>query len=94
MDLVDARLNDFPVEEVIKCIHIGLLCIQEYAIQRPKMTSIVAALSGQSVSLPAPNSPHFIRNINNFDDYRTLSADNSQNVYTGIRTITNLLPRD
>lgn len=61
MKLTDPTFgNDFPVEEMAKCIHIGLLCVQEDAAKRPRMASIVAALNGESISLPLPTPPRFL----------------------------------
>ena len=39
--------------EVLKCIHVGLLCVQEKPKDRPKMSSIVLMLSGEK---PLPNA--------------------------------------
>ncbi|KAL2931571.1 hypothetical protein RDABS01_036981 [Bienertia sinuspersici] len=58
MDLVDSTLNNcFSKEEALKCIHIGLLCIQENADDRPKMNLIVATLNGQEINIPIQSHP-------------------------------------
>lgn len=58
LDLVDPRLDgNFVSDEVTRCIHIGLLCIQEDAMKRPNMAPIVSALNGHHVVLPEPESP-------------------------------------
>ncbi|KAL5794007.1 hypothetical protein ACOSP7_002601 [Xanthoceras sorbifolium] len=42
MELLDPMLgNQLPKHEVLKCIHIGLLCVQEAAADRPIMSQIV-----------------------------------------------------
>ncbi|KAL9236646.1 hypothetical protein vseg_011288 [Gypsophila vaccaria] len=70
LNLVDTLLGDsYPREEVTKCIHIAILCIQDNAIERPRMASVVAALSGQSISLPMPKAPTF------FGDLKTTVAE-------------------
>ncbi|GMH26898.1 hypothetical protein Nepgr_028741 [Nepenthes gracilis] len=46
-------------EEVIRCIHIGLLCVQENAADRPTMSSVVLMLSGSHFALPQPLQPAF-----------------------------------
>ncbi|XP_021766696.1 putative receptor-like protein kinase At4g00960 [Chenopodium quinoa] len=92
LDLVDTTMDNFPIDEVTKCIHIGLLCIQEEAIARPRMASIVAALNGQSISLPVPKPPHFFGTNNNVEDNEM--QYNFQDVYTGTASITELYPRD
>ena len=57
---MDTTLGEnYPREEVTKCIHISLLCIQENEVERSRMSTIVAALSGQSISLSMPKAPNF-----------------------------------
>uniref|UniRef100_A0A803L1E4 Uncharacterized protein n=1 Tax=Chenopodium quinoa TaxID=63459 RepID=A0A803L1E4_CHEQI len=92
--LVDPSLkNEFSIEEVKICIHIGLLCIQEDATKRPRMTSVVAALNGQSVTLPLPSTPHFlVANVDTDEDQQILH-DHIVHVYTGSKNITELCPR-
>nr|POE70706.1 cysteine-rich receptor-like protein kinase 25 [Quercus suber] len=64
LELLDPTLEGFYlIDEAIKCIHIGLLCVQKDPADRPTMASIVLALNSHSVSLPAPQQPaFFLRN--------------------------------
>lgn len=58
MDFVDSLIPDpYDKEEVIKCIHIGLLCVQEDPADRPTMSSVVSLLSNESPILRIPNRP-------------------------------------
>ncbi|KAK4588157.1 hypothetical protein RGQ29_019234 [Quercus rubra] len=60
LELLDPTLEGFYlIDEAIKCIHIGLLCVQKDPADRPTMASIVLALNSHSVSLPAPQQPAF-----------------------------------
>ncbi|KAI9079149.1 hypothetical protein K1719_038875 [Acacia pycnantha] len=45
--------------EVLRCIHVGLLCLQYHADERPNMTSVVIMLSSEGV-LPEPKEPGFL----------------------------------
>ncbi|KAI4323645.1 hypothetical protein L6164_023234 [Bauhinia variegata] len=45
--------------EVVKCINIGLLCVQEDAADRPSMPNIALMLSSDMVNLPNPKKPAF-----------------------------------
>ncbi|TXG47109.1 hypothetical protein EZV62_026403 [Acer yangbiense] len=45
--------------ELMRYIHIGLLCIQQDPIDRPTMSSIVVMLASDEINLPQPNSPAF-----------------------------------
>ncbi|XP_056686873.1 cysteine-rich receptor-like protein kinase 44 isoform X2 [Spinacia oleracea] len=107
LELVDPSLgNNFLAKEVNMCMHLGLLCIQEDAAKRPRMTSVVAALNGESVTLPSPNAPHlFSASVatdttgSNYDsstvnEHQEIQDDQrNNNVYTGTMNITEVDPR-
>ena len=60
-ELMDQRLlESSKSSEVLKCIIIGLLCVQEDPGDRPTMTNVVLMLSGDIVSLPTPKQPAFV----------------------------------
>ncbi|KAK7312934.1 hypothetical protein VNO77_37199 [Canavalia gladiata] len=60
MKLVDASLGDtFTESEVLRCIHVGLLCAQLHPEDRPYMASVIVMLSSE-VSLPQPKEPGFL----------------------------------
>ncbi|KAM7500910.1 hypothetical protein LguiA_025324 [Lonicera macranthoides] len=61
MNLIDPilRSNLSPIRDIMRCIHIGLLCVQENVAFRPTMASIVLMLSSFSLSLPVPSEPAF-----------------------------------
>ncbi|CAD5326760.1 unnamed protein product [Arabidopsis thaliana] len=46
-------------DEIMKCIHIGLLCVQDNAESRPTMASVVVMLNANSFTLPRPSQPAF-----------------------------------
>ncbi|RWR90872.1 cysteine-rich receptor-like protein kinase 10 isoform X2 [Cinnamomum micranthum f. kanehirae] len=46
--------------EAVRCIQIGLLCVQEDATSRPIMSSVVLMLTNLSFTLPAPSAPFFV----------------------------------
>ncbi|KAF8035772.1 hypothetical protein BT93_C1714 [Corymbia citriodora subsp. variegata] len=61
LQIVDPILNEsYSTNEVIRCIHIGLLCVQNNKEARPTMERVVVMLSGADlVSLPMPKQPPF-----------------------------------
>ncbi|KAJ0966090.1 hypothetical protein J5N97_027228 [Dioscorea zingiberensis] len=69
LELKDPSLGEqVQAEEVLRCIHIGLLCIQEDPIERPTMGSVVLMLRSYSVPLPKPSTPaFFIRSSTNHE---------------------------
>ncbi|XP_061353840.1 cysteine-rich receptor-like protein kinase 44 [Gastrolobium bilobum] len=58
-NIIDPTLNDALRNEIIRCIHIGLLCVQERVANRPKLASVVLMLDSYSSSLPVPLQPAF-----------------------------------
>lgn len=54
-----ALVNDYFMTEVIRCMHIGLLCVQDNPEDRPTMDSVVLMLNDDSISIPVPQRPSF-----------------------------------
>ncbi|KAJ4745395.1 cysteine-rich RECEPTOR-like kinase [Rhynchospora pubera] len=52
-------LLDCPTYEIIRHAHVGLLCVQENPINRPRMSEVVIMLSIDTISLEAPSKPAF-----------------------------------
>ncbi|XP_023542605.1 putative receptor-like protein kinase At4g00960 [Cucurbita pepo subsp. pepo] len=67
LELLDPSLqNNYSRDEVLRCIHIALLCVQDDPSRRPSMASIVLMLNSYSVPLPLPKEPtNFMHNIDN-----------------------------
>ena len=60
MDLMDPTLEgSYQRREVIRCIHIGLLCVQEDPNDRPSMVTVVLMLNSYSVTMSVPRQPAF-----------------------------------
>ncbi|KAL1201621.1 Cysteine-rich receptor-like protein kinase 10 [Cardamine amara subsp. amara] len=58
LEVVDpAIVDNCQRSEVIRCVHIGLLCVQEDAAERPAMSNIVLMLTSNTVTLPVPRQP-------------------------------------
>ncbi|KAF8085880.1 hypothetical protein N665_0643s0009 [Sinapis alba] len=59
-DLIDPGIKeDCNIDEVVRYIHIGLLCVQRNPADRPKMSTIQQMLTTSSISLPVPRPPGF-----------------------------------
>ncbi|MED6173936.1 hypothetical protein PIB30_064403 [Stylosanthes scabra] len=61
LEFVDPVLLESCVccEEVVRCMHIGLVCVQEDPELRPKMSSVVVLLGSEQIALPKPSQPAF-----------------------------------
>ncbi|XP_020233065.1 putative receptor-like protein kinase At4g00960 [Cajanus cajan] len=58
-NVIDPTLNTGSTNEMMRCIHIGLLCVQENLADRPTMASVVLMLNSYSHTLPVPSEPAF-----------------------------------
>lgn len=78
MDLMDQSLVDsFNEIEVLKCINIGLLCVQQDPGDRPTMSNVIIMLASESMPLPTPNQPAFVTRKN----YKTAATASSSSSY-------------
>ncbi|PWA56375.1 cysteine-rich receptor-like protein kinase 8 [Artemisia annua] len=57
--LIDPTLCSTSIREMMRCIHIGLLCVQEDLNDRPTMASVVLMLSSATITLAIPSEPAF-----------------------------------
>lgn len=60
LEIVDSSLSMGSRTEIQRWIHIGLLCVQETAEDRPTMSSVVLMLSSQSLTFAMPSHPAFV----------------------------------
>ncbi|KAL5719963.1 hypothetical protein ACHQM5_012682 [Ranunculus cassubicifolius] len=91
IELIDNELmrNSCCFGAVLRCIHIGLLCVQNSTDCRPTMSSVVLMLSSESLVLPTPQQPGFYieRSRSNIKN----SSSTEKEIYTSNNvTITNL----
>ncbi|XP_049385510.1 G-type lectin S-receptor-like serine/threonine-protein kinase At1g11300 isoform X4 [Solanum stenotomum] len=58
--LIDPKIFDSNFEkEVVRCVHIGLLCVQEYAEDRPNVSTVLSMITSDNAELPTPKQPAF-----------------------------------
>lgn len=61
LDIVDPMLDQsINKNEKMRCIHVGLLCVQEDIGVRPTMSSVLLLLSSTSFPLSEPSEPPFL----------------------------------
>ncbi|CAL1352739.1 unnamed protein product [Linum trigynum] len=66
-EVMDETMNDSQVlSEVVRCIHVALLCVQQAPEDRPKMSNVVLMLSSD-ILLPEPTEPGFFTERKVFD---------------------------
>ncbi|XP_019196489.1 PREDICTED: G-type lectin S-receptor-like serine/threonine-protein kinase At4g27290 [Ipomoea nil] len=60
LELMDNCVRDSYVEsQVLRCIHVALLCVSKLPEDRPTMASVVFMLENEEVALPKPKEPGF-----------------------------------
>ena len=61
MSLIDPEISNSCYESnILRCVHIGLLCVQEHAKDRPTMPTVVSMLASEIVNLPPPRKVAFV----------------------------------
>ncbi|KAK9936183.1 hypothetical protein M0R45_013040 [Rubus argutus] len=74
-EIIDTSLGEsYPIGEVLRCIQIALLCVQELANDRPTMSTIVFMLGNDAV-LPSPRKPAFLLKRSNYTSGDTSTGD-------------------
>ena len=59
LELIDTCLEDSCIlSEVVRCLHISFLCLQQHPEDRPNMSYVVMMLHSEN-SLPEPKEPGF-----------------------------------
>lgn len=61
LKLVDESIGySFPKAEILKCVKIALLCVQEYPQDRPTMSTILLMMGTDIALIPQPRQPGFV----------------------------------
>ncbi|KAL3615029.1 hypothetical protein CASFOL_040690 [Castilleja foliolosa] len=65
MAFADRTIANINFEaEIVRCIHIALLCVQEFPKDRPSVQAILSMLSREILNLPEPEQPIFAEKWN------------------------------
>ena len=60
LELIDPTFGDLNhTDQVLRCIHVGLLCVQESPIDRPAMLAVIFMIYNEANKLPAPKQAAF-----------------------------------
>ena len=78
-------------EEIERCIHVGLLCVQGFAKDRPNALVVLSMLVKDIVNLPEPKPPGFTQRQKFVDTCSSKLTEQSNS--TNYVTITNLTAR-
>ena len=67
-------------DEVLKCINVGFLCVQEDPDDRPTMSDVVILLSSATATLPTPKRPAFVDIVVRRGLYPVASSSSSSSI--------------
>ncbi|XAR67511.1 Non-specific serine/threonine protein kinase [Bertholletia excelsa] len=73
-ELIDQSLRNSSLSEVLRSIHVGLLCVQQSPEDRPSMASVVLMLGSES-ALAKPKQPGFFTERDIPEFYSSFSKD-------------------
>ncbi|CAL2253726.1 unnamed protein product [Prunus armeniaca] len=60
LELMDPTLGESCVrDQLLRCVHVSLLCVEENAVDRPTMSDVISMLTNEGVPLPMPTKPAF-----------------------------------
>ncbi|KAI3887540.1 hypothetical protein MKW92_022654 [Papaver armeniacum] len=94
LELLDSTLREnHSTNEVMRCIEIALLCVQESVAERPTMARIVHILNNYSVTLGAPLKPSAFSLRSNTKKEANIPSQDANNVSVNEVSITALYPR-
>ncbi|XP_068320528.1 G-type lectin S-receptor-like serine/threonine-protein kinase At4g27290 [Pyrus communis] len=85
LELLDTSVKDSALLEVVRTIHMGLLCVQQNPEDRPSMSAAVLMLSGEG-ALAQPLKPGFYneRDLTDLEAGRSSKAFSANEVTTSI----------
>ncbi|KAB2629391.1 cysteine-rich receptor-like protein kinase 29 [Pyrus ussuriensis x Pyrus communis] len=78
-NLIDPMLKSGSIPEIMRCINLGLLCVQQNIADRPTMAAVILMLTSNSLDLPVPSQPAFFMDggIESSSDMSLAWDDNS-----------------
>ncbi|KAF5188923.1 G-type lectin S-receptor-like serine/threonine-protein kinase, partial [Thalictrum thalictroides] len=90
IEFVDPSIRDSCSDQssVMRCINVGLLCVQDSANDRPIMSTVVLMLESDTAILPTPRQPTFTMGRNPMK--MELSTDSSE-VHISRNNMTNTM---
>ncbi|OMO57844.1 hypothetical protein COLO4_35046 [Corchorus olitorius] len=79
LELVDPTLSDSCCKsQVLRCITLGLLCVEDSPLDRPTMSDVISMLNGE-MQLPLPKRPAFSTARNMVDETNSMVEKEMEN---------------
>ena len=81
LKLVDESIRaKFLEDEALRCIQIGLLCVQEHKEDRPYMSNVLWMLNSETAQLPVPKYPGFFIGKRKIEGESSIKQDDFMSV--------------
>ncbi|KAI3495254.1 hypothetical protein L1887_37502 [Cichorium endivia] len=78
LKLLDESIKTkYSENEVLRCIQIGLLCVEEQPEDRPTMSKVMLLLSSETVRMPRPKHPGFFISKGHLETVTSSKQDDS-----------------
>ncbi|KFK36719.1 hypothetical protein AALP_AA4G160600 [Arabis alpina] len=82
VDLLDQDIADSDsVEALMRCVQIGLLCVQHQAMDRPNIKQVVSMLTS-TMDLPTPKQPVFVLDSSD-EESPSLKSNDHKDLFSG-----------
>ncbi|XP_051152289.1 G-type lectin S-receptor-like serine/threonine-protein kinase At4g27290 [Andrographis paniculata] len=83
IEVIDSKLEKSSnLQDMVRAIHVGLLCVQQHPSDRPSMSSVVAMLSNADCEMHRPDQPGFYMKANELRNVRfdPVSSENEMTI--------------
>ncbi|XP_020553161.1 G-type lectin S-receptor-like serine/threonine-protein kinase At1g11330 [Sesamum indicum] len=76
LEIMDPTLRGSCIaDQVQRCIHVGLLCVENHAADRPTIEDVISMLKNETTSVSMPKNPAFITRNSIFDEAETSRSE-------------------
>ncbi|KAL5722972.1 non-specific serine/threonine protein kinase [Ranunculus cassubicifolius] len=81
MEFIDPSIRDSCSQaDALRCINVGLLCVQDSPMYRPVMSTVVLMLESDTAILPAPRQPTFTVTSNRMEIELSVDSSNAHSI--------------
>ncbi|KFK30476.1 hypothetical protein AALP_AA7G265900 [Arabis alpina] len=91
VDKILMTMSSYSSNMILRCLNIGLLCVQEKVSKRPNMASVLLMLDGHTIALSEPSKPAFFSHNNTVSD--SSSSLGHDAITSNYNSNTDLYPR-
>eukprot|EP00253_Pinus_taeda_P020009 PITA_20009 len=86
-NIIDPKIEENLMKEVVRIVHIALLCTQASATLRPSMSKVITLLTSKDINIPAATEPPFINVIHSESSTYDTSNHSESNNYDPLSKI-------